>query len=538
MKRMKKATALLLVLVLTMALSVSVFAAEIPTVDVSTSTTNGTMIDDGKIMISGIHTDSLGNADTVYTLYKMLHLESYTVNGENGATEDAYSYVIVDKWKDFFTSNSVATHYISISDSGYVSWPGNKTADDLNAFASAALAYAKANGIAPVMTSATPYTGTPLMHDEHGYKIEGTNGTFHGLTLGYYLIDSNVGILCGLTTPNRTATVNAKNGSPTMDKQVEEDSLAESGTASWGESNTADVGQVVKYDVTITAHNGAETYIFHDTMSSGLTFDETSLKVYYDDADDPAPKTTLTEGTHYTLVTAPIDGCTFEIKFTQTFLNTLHTNDQIILTYEALLNKNALIGGANTNDAYLEYGEGHKTTHDITTTFTYGFDLVKTNSASKLISGAEFKLYPTNACTAGTELWFVYDTITKTYRLATTNDDPADTTNTLVVEGGKVSVHGLDNARYYLQEIVAPTGYNKLDDPIEVGIKDRYRDAVVTDDHLVGGTNPVQVINNTGSVLPSTGGMGTTLFITIGMIAVLGTGVLLVTKKRMGMIQD
>lgn len=536
MKRMKKAVALLLTLLMTLSLTVTAFAAG--TVDKDYNQTNGATATDGTITITGIHTDS-GTPHTKYEVYKMLHLESYKV-GTGVSDPDAYSYVMVTEWEDFFRNNTVAKKYITISSSNYVTWTGGKTAENLNEFAEAALNYAKTRTpvIQPVMTSDTGFTGDIALGTAHGYKVDGTNGTFHGLSLGYYLIDSNVGILCGLTTTNPNATVNAKNGAPTLEKQVQEDSALESGTASWFDHNTADIGQTVKYDITINAYAGAEDYVFHDKMGTGLTYDN-HLEVYYFDPSSGLDKDKLDLGTEYTVDSAPTDGCTFHIVFNQDFLDTLNTNDKIYITYQAILNKNAVVGGSgNINESWLDYGENHHTTHDTTTTYTYGFDLVKTNSADKLLPGAQFKLYNHETLRTDEHLVkFVYDG-TNTYRRATAADDPANIKDTLIVNDGNIAIHGLDNGRYYLVETAAPAGYNALEGSVLVAIADGYRDAVVAGDTLTGGTNPVQIINNTGAVLPHTGGMGTTIFVTGGMIAVLAAGVLLVTKKRMGMIED
>ena len=106
-----------------------------------------------------------------------------------------------------------------------------------------------------------------------------------------------------------------------------------------------------------------------------------------------------------------------------------------------------------------------------------------------------------------------------------------------MVKDGKVRVVGFDNGTYYLEETEAPDGYNKLTARQKFIISDGNLDATFNGDVYSTGSG-VHVVNKTGSMLPETGAMGTMLFITFGMFVVLGTGVLLVTKKRMSMIED
>ena len=112
----------------------------------------------------------------------------------------------------------------------------------------------------------------------------------------------------------------------------------------------------------------------------------------------------------------------------------------------------------------------------------------------------------------------------------------------IVVTGGKVTIHGFDNGTYYLEETAAPAGYNQLATRQEFSISNANNSASIEkrgdDYYFIPGPTGIHVINKTGSMLPETGSTGTALFITFGMIVALGTGVLLVTKKRMGMIQE
>lgn len=485
MKHMKKAISLMLMLLLTLAMSVTAFAAE----------------GNGSITINGV------SENNTYEIYKLLDLESY--NSETGV----YSYKVNTAWKAFFQTDESKT-YFTIDEQGYATWTAAEDDDTVAAFAKKALAYAQTNSISPVKSS----------ENEGEFVITDTSGKFSDLELGYYLVDSTMGALCGLTTTNPNASINAKNGTPVVDKQVKEDS-----TNQWGDSNTADVGQIVEFRVTIDVHAGAENYVLHDKMSSGLTFD----KVTKIEHVVPGADTHDAEDNMYTVVTEGLtDDCTFEIRFTQEFCDELETNDKIIIYYQAVLNEKAIIAkDGNPNETWLDYGEGNHTTHDTTQTYTFGFDIIKTDGQDKLIDGAEFRIY--DAADGGNEIGVVLMEDGVTYRRAKTDETPVS----IVVKDGKIRVVGFDNGTYYLEETVTPAGYNQLAARQKFIIADGNLDAVFNGDVYSTGSG-VHVVNKSGTRLPETGGTGTVMFITIGMVVALGTGVLLVTKKRMSMIQD
>ena len=96
---------------------------------------------------------------------------------------------------------------------------------------------------------------------------------------------------------------------------------------------------------------------------------------------------------------------------------------------------------------------------------------------------------------------------------------------------GKFTIKGLDSATYYLTEKEAPAGYNKLAGPVTITISDTGVVNGTTD--APQGVDEVKVLNQSGTELPSTGGMGTTIFYVLGSILVIGAAVLLVTRKRM-----
>lgn len=531
MKLMKKVFSLVLALLMVFAMSVTAFAAE----------------EKGTITITGVdmNDDGVTPAQT-YTIYKLLDLESYDKD------KGTYAYKVNDTWDDFFATTE-AKKYFSVDADKYATWVGGDDAASVADFAKLALSYAQDSvpPIAPVKSS----HNAADEYDSAVFPITGTTGVFSDLEMGYYLVDSTMGALCGLTTTNPNAVIAEKNAKPTIDKQVQEDS-----TNNWGASNTADIGQIVNYHVLINVHAGAENYVLHDIMSDGLSYKGVS-KVTLNDIEVPAvddngtPADSSDDVVNYVVVvpsnittdpTAKLsDGCTFEVQFSKAFCESLKANDKIFVYYSAMLNRNALVSGeGNANEAWLEYGEENTTTHDVTKTYTYEFDLIKTDSQHNLLDGAEFRIY--DAKTGGNEVGVVVlsteevddgkgGTTTKVtaYRRARQDEMDNNENVAIVVKDGKVTVKGLDNGTYYLEETKTPEGYNQLSSRLEFTISDGNLNATFENGIYSAGTG-VHVVNKNGTMLPETGGFGTTLFYAFGGALFVGAAILLVTKKRMG----
>ena len=515
---MKKLISLALAIFMIMSLATVAFAAD-------ERPSSGT-IDEvrGTITINNLTIEN-GAPTATIAIYQILKLESYDF------TSGSYFYAYNSEWETFFTSaDEVGKNYIVVNDKGLIEWNGSKDADRVAGFAKAALAYAEENNIAPTKSTAN----TPAEYTVPA----GTNSIVFGdLELGYYLVDSSVGALCGLSTTNPDGIINSKNSTPTLEKQVQEDLSQQ-----FGATNSADIGQDVNYRITIHVHDGAQKYVVHDTMDSGLTFKPESLVVTLVDGSGSGTHTTVSKDGNYDVVTNT-DGCTFQVVFTDAFCNSLNTNDRLVITYTATLNEDAEIGNgtaenpANENKASMTYGDNHRTGEVSTTTKTYAFDLVKTDGQNKLLDGSEFKIY--DAEVGGNEVPVVLVSGATTpdgynvYRKANTGETGA----TVIVVRGKVQVIGLDNGVYYLEETKAPDGFNAITSRQKFTISDNNLDAIITDG-IVSVNSGVQVVNNTGSMLPETGGLGTVLFTVLGGSTALGTGVVLVTKKRMSKIED
>lgn len=463
-------------------------------------------------------------AGQTYRIYKILELESYDATTKN------YAYKATANWKTFIESTE-ATAYFKTDSNGGVTWnatPGeteNQKATRAAEFAKLALARAnKLNGtITPTQTETANSSETTPQ------KIE-----FSNLSLGYYLVDSSAGALCSLNTTATEVEIQEKNGVPSVEKKVQEDSKVGQ-TDEWSDSNTADIGQTVNFQTTITAQPGAQNYVLHDKMDSRLTFGGT-VTVKKNGTDVNAADYTLKKSTDSPA--SITDDCTFEIAFTQNFCDTLAANDQIIVTYSATLNEKAVIAGeGNKNETWLKYGDNSETTHDTTTTKTYSIPIFKyTTKDSKEtgLEGAKFTLSKNEKGTNLIELVSVRndDTNGDTYRVAkeTEATEIKKIKEVTTTKSGKFTIKGLDADTYYLTETQQPDGYNKLSAPIKVVIAE---DGTITVGTSTTSVTEVKVQNNTGTILPTTGGNGTSLIYFLGAVLALVSGVVLITKQRM-----
>ena len=474
MKQVKKLASVLLALVMALALTATAFAE---------GETGSITIKDAVV-------------GQTYTIYQILDLESYN------ASANAYAYKATTAWNTFINRDDIKGTYVEVDAQGYVTWKGDA---DAAAFAKLAQKYAKDNSI----TNQGSVTATS------------TTVSFTGLDLGYYLVDTTLGTLCSLDTTNPNVTMEEKNEVPTNVKTVEEDS-----TGNYGEKNDADIGQTVNFKSTITAQAGAENYVFHDTMSAGLT---------YTGVTGITLNGTTVDASNYTVVTEGLtDGCTFEVRFTQAFCDTLKANDQIVISYTATLNENAVIAGeGNPNTSKVSYGDSSNTKYtpdSQTKTYTWDVDVFKytmSGETETALAGATFTLSK-NA--DGSNPIALVSKGNNVYRVAKTGE--TDTVTEITTDAtGKFTIKGLDADTYYLTETAAPAGYNKLAGPVTI---------VIGENGVVNGTteapqgvDEVKVLNQSGAELPSTGGIGTTIFYVLGGVLVVGAAVLLVTKKRM-----
>lgn len=421
-----------------------------------------------------------------YRIYKVLELETYD------ATNKHYIYRATTEFKAFIESADgqkylTAQNGNNTGDTFYV-WNGETTDSRVQEFAKLAMKYAEDHTIRAT-----------------DFKVaDTTTVSFTGLDLGYYLVSSTTikdgTKLLSLTTTKPGAITNEKNTKkPDVDKKVLEGEV-------YGTVSDASIGDTVQFKATVITGAGYEKYVLCDKMDVGLTFNSGSVVVKIGD--------TVVDSSNYT-VSENVQNYTFTVAFKDEFIAKQPLNTNIDVYYTAVLNENAVIeGDGNLNENQLKYGENHETAKKQTVTYTYAFDLVKTDKDKNPLDGAEFKLYDAN----GNEIAVVLEA-TNTYRVAVTGETG------VLIKAGKATINGLDKGNYQLEEITAPTGYNKLTSRVNFTITGK-------DANTTYARGSVDVINYTGSELPETGGFGTTLFVTFGSLLVIGFGLLLVTKLR------
>ena len=407
----------------------------------------------------------------------------------------------------------------------------------------------------------------------------GTSGTtsIAGLAAGYYLVVDSTDATSmpeGNTYSDfmlevvKDVQVTAKDSTVESKKKVQDinDSDATPTLSGLQDSADYDIGDEIPYTLTFKLPSDYAKYDhyyvkFYDDMSKGLTYKTGSAKIAYGSnaavaIDDPVAGTTTYEGGHM---------WTWEIMDLKalTLTTPLAANNVITLTYKAVLNGDAVIGSAgNPNKMQVEYsnnpnntGDGKskpddtgKTPIDINIVFTYKtiFNKVQPDgdTGTKPLTGADFKL---EKKVDGE--WVDITTIH-------TGDGAINPTKTGGTTGSQFTFAGLDDGDYKLTETVTPAGFNSID-PIEF---------TITADHDIESDNPAlkkingstggtielvaepkqeatvdltaasitsNILNQSGATLPSTGGIGTTIFYIIGAILVIGAGVVLVTRRRM-----
>lgn len=478
--------------------------------------------DDATTAVTKKGTITINNAipGQTYKIYKILELESYD------STTGNYAYKVTPEWKSF-VENEGKGYLITVDGTDYVNWVGDATnkGAHVKEFAEKAIAYVKKEN-SPVITY-TSKNATAASAEQATTTV-----TFDSLPLGYYLVDSSAGTLCSLDTTKPESTIQEKNDVPSVDKKV---SSTQNGT--YETSNTASIGDTVYFKTTITAQPGAQNYVLHDKMDAGLTFNESSVKAILN--KNETKKDTELTATDYSVVTSNLEDtdskCTFHIEFTPKLCESLKADDTITVTYSATLNENAVIAGeGNKNETWLKYGENNnlETTHPTTDTKTFEmhvFKFYKDKKNSDKETGLADAVFTLSKKSDGTEPIKLTKTNENSNIYKVNNNGTI--TDITTPGDGKFTIQGLGAGTYYLTEIKQPDGYNKLAKSVKVEID--VNGAITVDGKLITGVDKlVEVENKSGTVLPSTGGAGTTMIYLVGAVLVLGSGVVLATKRR------
>lgn len=545
MKFTKRIATLLMALAMMLCLTVPAFAAE-PAAQ-------------AKLIVSGAQLkDKTVHATKMFTA-------SWVDSNNDGKIDakDKLSYTLDTAWEGLFWAKDISTGASCPVGSIDVSTQQGTTLNEkalaylnamtedsteLNTFAATAAKYKTAHSIADTKTATGSADNT---------------ATFEQLVPGYYLVQPDKGststtrktdaMLVNVPS-DKAATLQLKSEYPSVEKKVDTDKT---------ESN-AQIGQSVNFTLTSKVPDMSEfdTYYFafKDTMSKGLTFDESSVTVTIGEQ-------TLTKDTDFKVTTAK-DADTSATNITIEILNMKNAGTakytagaDIKVTYSATLNKDAVVGNTgNTNSAKVEYQNGpnqdnHGTSNpSITTTRTYPVKVQKhafeDNNTDSFLAGAKFALSTSDTVpnfTKGEDGSYTLETSDinvvrlvgseATYRVAE-KDETGAVTYFTTVGTSATTINGLKAGVYYLHEIEAPEGYNKLTAPVKVTITEtKGEDGKVTGvTYTVGETDQstnetVKVENKTGSMLPSTGGMGT-IGLTVLGVGVVALGVLAPKKKK------
>ena len=535
MKTIRKMMALALAMVMVLAMSVSVFAATSHSITIKND--NDAISINGKTYSAYKLFDSTQNSDkTAYAYYLSKSNQFYTT---------AAAKTIVEK---YFTLTDIPGDSTKVSAVAKTGFDPRTFADEIESV----LEDLTADYTSPAATNEQAVISLP--DDEAGqgyYIVTGTaKASDQNTTAGKEEITSAVIV----TNEDPNPVAKPKAGIPTLDKKITgvAEGLTKVGDAvldSDGVAAVAKVGSTVSYEIDsiVPDLTGYTTYTYKisDSITAGLTYVENSFVLKINNAEVDIDPVFASDKKSFTL-TIPM-----------TTLDDYDAGTDIVLTYDCTVNDSALSYDYENNTANLEYSRNPYDDTEKDTTpdkKTYVIDLnidvdkVAEGVSGKKLDGAEFQLYRMNG---SAKEYYKWDSAAKKVTWVASGGDTftTDTNGKLTTQ-----VQGLDKGEYYLEETKAPIGYNALSAPVKVTISVNEANNKVTysattdgaaakvDDGVVDLTaaqtsaQPVAVatiVNNAGTQLPSTGGIGTTIFYIVGAILVLGAGILLVTRRRM-----
>lgn len=535
MKKLTKLLGIVLIMALVMSMGITAAFAADPTYSITVTNDNDAMSIIGK----------------TYTAYKLFDVTysgtnyAYSIKTDNPFYSNTAAKAVLDTYFDFTDTSDATVKTVTVKTAKQDATTKTLSADDVRKLADALQPYATGSGAGQETATAESVT---IGLSEAGYYI--VTGTVKPTDPANS--DKEVVSAVILDNADPTATVKPKASVPTLDKKITKvhegttDVTSDNLLDTEGKAAVAKVGSTVSYELESVAPDltgySDYTFTFKDQLTSGLAYVTNSFK--------------LKVGTGEAATISPTmgaDGKSFTYTIPYDTLKTYTKGDKILLTYDCTVTSEALTYDFENNTAKLQYSKSpyDTTTNETPEKKTYVIDLnldvnkVAESASGEQLTGAKFKLYKS------TTEYYKWNATNGVTWVAEAQADVFETS------GGKLTqqVRGLDNGTYYLVETAAPKGYNLLKDPVEVVISVNKTNDTVTYSATADGKNaavtngsidltqaqannkqPVAtatIINNTGTVLPSTGGIGTTIFYVVGSIMVVAAGVLLITKKRM-----
>ena len=415
-------------------------------------------------------------ATNTYKVYKVFDA---TVNADD---PEKVSYKLCAG--DTLTPAMIAAGF-SVDAAGNVSGPATLDATAIDAIA----AYVTETDLVATLTA----TGTAKV-------------TTDVLGFGYYYITTSTGTVVTIDSNNNAPTVNDKNTVPSVDKKI----TGATSIDEDGKKALAQVGTTVEYSATVTVGDGAIGYIFHDTMETGLTYNS-DVKVYIDDDEVAAANYEIDKDGD------KLQADTFSISFKDDYIKTLAVGTKLIVTYSATVTEDAITTDPLNNTCYISYGDknsSNKTPGSGADVYAAKITVTKKDGDGNPLPNAGFVLK--NA--AGKYYKIDNNVVSWVDNIAEATEYTSD------AQGAVAPFKGLANGTYTLVEKTVPAGYNKAEDQTITIAEHDY-----TAENLEQAAN---VVNNAGTELPSTGGMGTTILYIIGAALVVGCGIMLIAKKR------